>query len=399
MIKYIKSTTIFTVIIIFLFSGCDIFKNKIEPKEEFIKIISNSNFSSEFYPKDIVQTSDNGFLILASLHNEDNAYVWQTPYIIKTDETGTVLWETTVASPFVNPIGNIIVSGGNYYFFAMHEINLTTHLLSINEADGSTTLKADYTNITYPTAASQNADGSFLVQGYDNLARETILSKISNNFSNIWTQTYPLNEDAEEILINHISKSGKQYPFFIGESNNSYFYNGLYNYTFSMVFINKLSGAALGVMNGYRYSGAVSSAINLSGNNYAYSVFNEGVNYIFPSEEINTNSINSIENISENPILELNEDATISVTTATINSKQLTVFAANTKNNQIKLYCYNAGTNDLAFYKEIAEKNPIEVTKVISTSEGGLAVLGRTYVSGQFSRIYIVKLSAKSFEK
>ncbi len=398
MIKYIKSAAVIALILVFFISGCDIFNNKIEPNEEFTKIISNTNFSSDFYAEDIVQTSDNGFIILGSLHDENNAYVWQTPYIIKLDETGIVLWETSVASPYVNPVGNIILSGGEYFFFTMHESTLETHLLKINETAGSTELEASFNNVTYPTAVSQNADNTILVQGYNNFARQTILSKISENFTVEWTQTYPLNEDAEEILINHISKTGKQYPFFNGESDDYYFYNGLYNYTFSFVFINKSTGEMQGVMNGYRYSGAVSSAINLSGNNYAFSVFTEGENYLFPADQIDGSSISSIEGISETPIPELQNDAKVAVNTMTINDVEYTIFAAGTKNNQIKLYFYNEGTSELVLYKEIADKNPIEVTQIINISEGGIAILGRTFVSGQFSRIYVAKISSENLQ-
>ena len=118
--KSIYFFSITFLVVLLTNSTCDIIKNDLKPNEEFIKIIYNPNFESEFYAEDIIQTSDNGFLILGSLHNESNAYVWQSPYLVKLDETGSVLWETTVTSPYVNSVGNIIQIGNEYYFFAMH---------------------------------------------------------------------------------------------------------------------------------------------------------------------------------------------------------------------------------------------------------------------------------------
>jgi len=392
-----NSINIYSVLIIVLIvSSCDIINNDIKPNEGFIKIISNNDFDSEYYAEDLIQTSDNGFIILGSTHGPSSSYVWQIPYIVKLDESGTVLWETYLSSPYVNPVGNIIHTGNEYYFFVMHETTLETHLIRINENDGSTELQSSFDNITYPVAVFQNSDNSILVQGYDNFARQTIFSKLSADFSLDWSQNFSLNEDAEEILINHISKNGKQYPFFIGESDDHFFFNGLYNYTFSLVFTNKTDGSMQGVMNGFRYDGAVSSAQYISGNNFAFSIFSEGDNYIFPNNEIDGNSVSTIEGLSHSPIPELKDDAKFETASLTVNGNEVIILASTTKTNQIKLYFFNSGSDELLFYKEYAEKNPIEVSGIIETAEGGLAILARTFVNGQFSRIYIAKVSPEN---
>lgn len=381
---------------VFVLSGCDLFTNDIKPDEEFTKIIGNEDFSSVFYAEDIAETSDKGFLILGALHNETNPYVWQTPYLVKLDETGAVEWESPVASPYVNSVGNLLQSGNDLVFFAMHETTLETHLLRINQTDGSTELVGSFENITYPVAASQNNDGSYLIQGYDNLARQTVMGNVSADFALAWSQTYFVNEDAEEILINHVSKSGKQYPFFTGETDGYYFYNGLYNYTFSLVFIDKSSGTFQGVMNGYRYSGAVSSAKQIEGNNFAFSVFTEGENYIFPAGVIDPTSVGSIEGLSEEPVPELKYDAEFAVEEMTINGSESIVFASTTKNNEIKLYFFDSASGELNTYKKIAEKNPMEVQAIMQASDGAIVLLARTFVNGQFSRLYIAKIAEEN---
>jgi hypothetical protein len=390
-----KLLIIFTATV-FVFSGCDLFTNDIKPDEEFTKIIGNEDFSSVFYAEDIAETSDKGFLILGALHNETNPYVWQTPYLVKLDETGAVEWESPVASPYVNPVGNLLQSQNDLVFFAMHETTLETHLLRINQTDGSTELVASFDNITYPVAASQSDDGSYLIQGYDNLARQTVMGNVSVDFALAWSQTYFVNEDAEEILINHVSKNGKQYPFFTGETDSYYFYNGLYNYTFSLVFIDKSSGTFQGVMNGYRYAGAVSSAKQIEGNNYAFSVFTEGENYIFPAGVIDPTSVGSIEGLSEEPVPELKYDAEFAVEEMTINGSESIVFASTTKNNEIKLYFFDSASGELNTYKKIAEKNPMEVQAIMQASDGAIVLLARTFVNGQFSRLYIAKIAEEN---
>ncbi len=390
----IKRHIILSIIIaLSLFSSCDIINNDAEPKSEFIKVIANPDYSSVFYAVDVKQTSDEGFIILASLYNESNTYIWQTPYIIKTDEKGDVLWEVEVAAPYVNPVGDIIEIGGVYYFACMHETTLESHLLSIDLNGGAPQSEEIYPGITYPLAVSQNSDNTILVQGFNADSRTTSFSKLSAALVVEQSQTYPLIEDSEELLLEHVSKLGKQYPFFNGMAGNYYYFNGFYNWSFSLVFVNTADLELSGVMNGFRYSGAISSATNISAGNYSFSMFFEGNNYFFPTGQLSETNVASIESLSGILMPKLEKDAKVAVKEMTVNGQNMVVYASNTKNNQISFYFFNPLTGSLLHTKEISDTNPIEVNKIIQCSDGNIAITGRTFVSGQFSRVFITKIS------
>ena len=319
-------TILTTVIFAFLISGCDIINNKkVEPNYEFTKIISNLNFDANFYVHDLKQTSDGGFIILASVYDNENTYIWTNPHIIKIDSLGNMVAERPVESPYVNPVGTLVQTSAGLFFACMHETTLETHILKIDETTAEITPQTSYENITYPLAVSQNSDGSFLIQGFNVFARTTSLSEINADLSLAQTNTFPLFEDAEEIVVNHLTKRGKQYPFFTGSAGNFYFYNGLYNYSFSLVFISKSDLSFQGVLNGFRYSGAVSSASNISAGSYAFSTFFEGNNYFFPSGSISETAVASIENLDGNIMPNIQPDANVITKSVNINGTDMTL--------------------------------------------------------------------------
>ncbi|MEA2041255.1 MAG: hypothetical protein U9N85_01715 [Bacteroidota bacterium] len=392
-----KTRITITVIIFFAFviSGCDIINNKdVEPNFEFTKVISNLDFDSDFYAHDIKQTSDGGFIILASVYNNDNTYIWTTPHIIKIDSMGNMVGERAVESPYVNPVGNMIQTSGGLYFACMNETSLETHLLKINETTAEITPEISYTNISYPLAVSQNSDNSFLIQGYNIYARTTSLSEINADMTIAQSNTFSLYEDAEEIVINHLTKRGKQYPFFTGEAGDYYYFNGLYNYSFSLVFVNKTDLSYQGVMNGFRYSGAVSSLSNISTGNYAFSTFFEGNNYFFPAGEINETAVSSIENLDGDIMPNIQTDANVITKSVTINGTDMTVIASNTNDNQIILMFFDQ-SGSLLNTKKIMDNHRIEISQLIQTNDDSIVIVGRTFAAGQFSRVFVSKISVE----
>ncbi len=395
MTKYFFSKAlIFIILIVFSFTSCDIINNDFEPKDEFTKIFNSNETSSTFYAEDIKQTNDGSYIVLASLFSGDNTYVWHNPYLIKTDSEGNILWQNALASPYVNPVGEIIEISNEYYFFCMNETTLVSYLMKIDQTSGTTEIAATFDDITYPLKSFKTEDNSILLQGYDHLARKTIFSKINSSFSVDWTNTYSMIEDAEEKLIAHITKKDKIYPFFIGElGSDKYLFSGFYNYSFSTLFVNKTDGSVSGFINGYRYEGAIGSMVDLSGGKFAFSMYNQGENYFFPTYDISTTSTLSIENLSGKLIHRLHENANVITKNMLVNGKDVVIFAANTKNNQIAMYFYDKISGDLLGTKDISDSNPIEISNFVQTSDGGIIIVGRTYVIGQFSRVFIRKIS------
>ena len=390
----LNKTKIGTILLVvaLLFSACDIFNNNIEPQAEFFKILQDEDFNSKNYPVDIKQTQDDSYIILSSFFNDSSAYVWHTPQITKTDNAGNIIWQVEIESPYVNPAGEILIINNNFYFVCMHEITLTSELFQINIDDGTTENVATFDDLLYPTYAYVTSDNNILVQGYNHFDRKTIFAQISSSFDVNWQNEYLLAEDAEEMLIAHITKSGKQFPFKIGElSDGNYFINAFYNYTFSTLFINQNSGEIAGILNGFRYQGAVSSLLEISSNTFALSIYNQGNNYIFPTQEISTTATSSIEGLSGIYLPELQKDARVTCGFFTTPENDLIVFASSTKSNEIVLYFYNKTSGELLYTKNISDTNPIEVLNLIITNDNNIMLIGRTYVNGSFSRVFVAK--------
>ena len=92
---------IYTLLLFFVVS-CDISKNDVVPTNSFTKIYDDDRFEQEYYPLDIIQTADEGFLVLSELKNDQSLFT--SILVIKTDNMGTIISKTEMSSPYVLPI-------------------------------------------------------------------------------------------------------------------------------------------------------------------------------------------------------------------------------------------------------------------------------------------------------
>ena len=77
---------IFLLLFVWIAAGCDVEDSEADPALSFVKVYDDNRFESSYQPIDIVQTSDNGFLILASRQTEDADF--PSAYLMKIDEEG-----------------------------------------------------------------------------------------------------------------------------------------------------------------------------------------------------------------------------------------------------------------------------------------------------------------------
>ena len=90
---------------------------------------------------------------------------------------------------------------------------------------------------------------------------------------------------------------------------------------------------------------------------------------------------------------ELRPNAPVVIRRLPINGLDVVLFASETKSKQIVLFAYQATTNKLLGKHYLGWGNPYELGNVTATSDGGVAVLGRTYAAGRFPRNVLFKLS------
>jgi hypothetical protein len=374
-----------------LTNSCDIKKNKIEPGSNFARVYNNGTTNGSFDPLDIKQTNDGGYLILAAADG------WNT-YLMKVDKEGEFEWEQKVPSPFVNPVPDLIKSGSDYYFFCMDVFSLGTYLLKVNESGSPADTAGFYPSTTYPLHGSKVPEG-FLVEGYNRDDIATILTRIDNSYNQNWLKQYDVQEDVKDIIINHTNRSGQLLPFFTGfagtQSSSAYFVNGYYNYNMDMLFVNPSNGSITGSLFGYKNQSFMSAASYINANTYAVAHVESAKNFLSPSSTLSSSSSALSTAAGGIQYNELPDNARIRIKQMTIGGQQVVIYATENKSNSIELLAYDRYSGALLGSNYLGHTNPYKIGNITETSDGAIAVLGKTFVAGRYERLCLFKLSLK----
>ncbi len=379
---------------VFILIGCSNDSDPAADKASFTRIYDNNKYNASFYPIDIKQTPDGGYLILGGRRIDNSSF--SGIYIMKVDEFGGFVSEQEVDETFVNPIAPLMENGGNYYFFCMTSVGLQTQLFKL-DAEGILSEPISVGG-SYPAAAA--ADGNnFALLSYDNFNKQTVVSVVNPSGSITQSKGFSIGagDAVEEPIINHFLRTGKQIPFLVGKvASGQYYFNGFYNYTLSLAFTNLSADEPQGIIQGQQDDGGLSQAIPLDGGKFALARFNFGDNYFLPNASLNTSGISSSTDLGGNPFPELIANAAVKIIRVTINSKKAVLYGSDTKSKQIALFGYDESTGEFIGSKYLGFSNPFEISSIVSTTDGGLAICGTTYVAGRFPRICLFKLSKEA---
>ncbi|MFM8914205.1 MAG: hypothetical protein ACKOE6_15020 [Flammeovirgaceae bacterium] len=172
----------FILIVLIICSSCANESNPDTDKANFVRIYDNNKFSASYYPIDIKQTPDGGYLILGGRRiadpNSPNAQYYSGAYLLKTDNLGAIVLEKEVATDIVNPIGPLLEANGKYYFFSMEPNNIQTQLSEVDPSGAIT--KTTLVGGSYPAAAF-NDNGSFVLLRYDDFSKQSVVALVSPN--------------------------------------------------------------------------------------------------------------------------------------------------------------------------------------------------------------------------
>ncbi|MDN5215735.1 hypothetical protein QQ020_26895 [Fulvivirgaceae bacterium BMA12] len=395
--KYIKKTTgpwlllISTIISGFVITGCDSSDGDVAPKENFVKIYNNELFDITYNPLDVKQAADGSYIILSTANETDT-------YLLRVDEFGEFISDTTISTPYTNPLSELFLVNGDYHFFSMDNVTLSTYLLKVNLSDSNQTpeLVQSFPDIIYPLHASQVPDDGFLIQSYNRDARSTALTKLAANFNQSWQAEYEVLEDVEGSIIAKFAGTGERsLPYFTGATDDGsvYFLNGFFNFSFSLLFVNGSNGDLIGTLNGLREETGISAAVHLTGDQYALSRFSFEENFILPNGAVNIQGNDFSGEIGGNEFPEIQPEAKVVVKKLDINGTNAIVYGTETKSKQMVLYIYDATDGSLINAKYFGNTNPYEFGNFALTDDGGLAIVGRTFVAGRFPRIAFFKMS------
>jgi len=371
--------------------------NDTEPSVNFLKIYDDAHFNASYIPIDIIQTEDEGFLILSGTRLESSDFIGI--YILKVDREGNFLNDIFFPETIVHPVAGWLPMNDTYYFFAMNATNLGVQLFGVSQ--GGNVLDPIDINTTYPLHASVDGD-NFLLLSYDNNSKSSILSVVTpdGNIQASKSFSIGLGEGIEEPVIDHFTRTGRQFPFITGRSGDGlYYFNGFYNYTFSLVFTDLNGDDPAGVVQGQREEGGFSALLPLGSNVFFASRFNFGDNYTLPNTSISTSGISSITDLGGNPALEWVPDAHVAIENLTIANIDVILYASTTKSSQIMISIYATDDGSWLGTDYFGFSTPYKLVNLAKTIDNGVVILGSTAVAGRFERICMFKLSEENLAR
>lgn len=374
---------------ILLTSGC----SDDEPalSESFLKIYDDSNIDVSYRPIDVVETVD-GYIILSGTELSNTDFMGIR--LLKIDEEGNYVNDNEI-DDYVVPIGNMYLNtaDSNSYFFAMNATSLEAVLIGVNpqlQVEVETLIGG----INYPLSSSRLSNGNFLLQSYDPLSQETEISEISLEGIYVGGNRYSIGpgDDVEEEIINHyLNASERPLPFFCGEvSSGNYYFNGFYNYSFSLVFTD-FSDAPSGVVQGQSSNAGLRAVLPLSGADFAVAGYQFDDNYQLSSSALSTGGISSSADLYPGDMAELKSYTPTQIISYTTGSNY-SVFAAETKGRQVLLNFYT-DSGEIGGTHRIGYLNPFTFSSIKIGTDNSLLILGTTFVAGRFERITLNKIS------
>ncbi len=383
---------------LFMVTSCIEETNPEFDQKSFTKIYDNNLFTIDYFPIDMVQTEDGGYLILGGRRLDDSNFTGI--YLMKADKDGNFVKDMEVDEAFVNPIAQLAFINNAYYFFCMDPLTLQTNIVQTDGNLDAVNITAVSAELYYPSA-SRTDGNNFILLSYNNIAKQSVVAVVSTSGAISQSKAFSIGagDQVEEPIINHFLRTGRQYPFTAGRiPGGLYYFNGFYNYTFSLVFTDLNQDDPQGVVQGIQDDGGFSAIEPLSATKFAAARFNFGDNYLLPNTILNTTGTSSSVDLGGNTLPELEQNANVKILRATINTKNVLVYGSDTRSKQIGLYFYDEVSGAFITAKYLGFSNPFEIAQVIGTNDGGLAVCGTTYVAGRFPRICLIKIDSSDIK-
>lgn len=368
---------------------------EVNEADTFLKIYDNNIFSYSFSPIDVIQTADGGYVVVAERFLPDVAM--PGVHLLKADEFGNFVRDIPLPEELTNPLTGIASREGKLYFICMNTSS-QGQLVSLDESLDNVVVSP--LSINYPAAASFS-DNEFLVLSYDQIEKKSILSRVSTSASILASRSFTIayDDSMEDEVIKHFLRTGKRYPFQTGRlSSGLYYFNGFYDYTFSLVFTSLGDDEDVdGVVQGQQDHGGFSSVVPIGGTNFATAIFNYDDNYVLPSVTLSTSAPTSIADLDGFDMREIVPNSAVQILRTTLAGQNVLVYATSTRSKQIGLFVYDEATGEFLGSRYFGFTNPFEFGKLSVTDDEGAIVTGVTYVAGRFSRPVLIKLSKQEF--
>jgi hypothetical protein len=142
-----------------------------------------------------------------------------------------------------------------------------------------------------------------------------------------------------------------------------------------------------------------SALLHSSGNNYCFTRYSGGQNFISLNVAIDPFASVSYNDQVQNNLDELVSNAKVVAKKVQFNNTNYMLFASSTNSNAIVIYQYATDNTIEPVHTEYFDfENKIEVVDMIQDeNDQGIVILGRIYLTGQYLRPIVVKLKKEEF--
>lgn len=381
----------FTYLIIGLLILAACKEEEFTPEDAFLQIYDDQNYNVSYQPTALGASDSNIFILSERRLDVSNFYGIN---LITTELSGEFKNEQQLGDQFVAPTKDLITLGATHYFFCMDRNTLRPHLASIS-ASGDLNFTALNLSTSYPLAAGLNRNNELILLSYNQDSRESVLSLVSidGQIQNQASYSIGAGNDVLEAITDHFTRRKDRLPFFCGQApNSSYYFNGFYNFTMSLVFTD-LGDDPTGVIQGQNTDAAMKHLLPIGGNNYAFIAYQFSDHFLSGSTELSANSVTSSVNYFNRKVPEIAPNAISKIVDYSFGTDEYAIIVSETEGRQVILYFFDKNTGDLINTLFLGTLNPFTFADLEVFEDGGIAVLGTTFLADRFERVYLQKIS------
>ncbi|GAA5025849.1 hypothetical protein GCM10011506_10830 [Marivirga lumbricoides] len=375
---------------ILLFSSCS--EEEFNPESAFLQIYDDNNYNVAYKPVGL-GASDSNYFMLAERNLDVSNFSGIN--LVVADLEGTFKNEIQLEDRFVAPTKGLLKVGNVHYFFCMDRNTLRPHLGIIPASGETVEFISLNVSASYPLAASLSNDNKLILLSYNPEGQTSVLSDIDVQGTVVKQVQYSIGpgNDVLSAVVNHFTKRSERLPFFCGQApSGTYYFNGFFNYTLSLVFTT-FGDEPTGVVQGQALNAGMQSLLPVGGNDFAFMGFQFSDHFISGKTTLSSTEISSSVNYFSRNIPEIAEKANSKIVSYSTTESDMVIFASETEGRQVVLYFYDTFTGSLINTYYIGTLNPFTFSDIMVFEDGSIAVMGTTYLAGRFERIYLTKIS------
>ena len=374
---------------VFLFCSCE--EEAFIPEEAFLQIYDDQNYNVSYQPV-ALGNSDSSIFILSERNLDVSNFSGIN--LLITDLAGNFKEEQILADQYVAPTKDLIKIGATHYFFCMDRSTLRPHLTTVSGSGALAFIPLNISN-SYPLATALDGGNNLILLSYNQDDRTTVISTISTDgqIQNQAEYSIGAGNDVLEAITDHFTRRNERLPFFCGQApNGSYYFNAFYNFTLSLVFTD-LGEEPSGVVQGQGSDAAMKYLLPVGGNNYAFIAYQFADHFLSGSTELPANSVSSSVNYFNRKVPEIAPDTYSKIVDYTFSTDELSIMAAETEGRQVILYFFDKVTGDLINTYLLGTLNPFTFSDIKVFEDGGIGIVGTTFLADRFERVYLQKIS------